>query len=185
MAHPETLFQDIKVTADEIGIRRIGTAELWKSLKEGYEDFNAKPSFGIFLVVIYPLVALLLTLFVDGRNPRGSLIHFIAQSGDSFFATERRSGPAFGTSSPEILWQPVQPNRSTIAKALSMRAPCGTRTSCAWHFRQAASTCCFGSIGSSQWWSGCQPYVCSHSSCCSRVLGVWAAVMNEVPRSWP
>jgi len=68
MAHPETLFQDIKVTADEIGIRRIGTAELWKSLKEGYEDFNAKPSFGIFLVVIYPLVALLLTLFVDGRN---------------------------------------------------------------------------------------------------------------------
>jgi uncharacterized membrane protein len=68
MAHPETLFQDIKVTADEIGIRRIGVTDLWKSLQEGYEDFNAKPSFGIFLVVIYPLVALLLTLFVVGRN---------------------------------------------------------------------------------------------------------------------
>jgi uncharacterized membrane protein len=68
MAHPETLFQDIKVTSSEIGIRKIGVRELWKSLQEGYEDFNAKPSFGIFLTFIYPLFALLLTFFVVGQN---------------------------------------------------------------------------------------------------------------------
>jgi uncharacterized membrane protein len=68
MPHLETLFQDIKVTSSEIGIRKIGVRELWTSLQEGYEDFNAKPSFGIFLVVIYPLFALLLTLFVLRRN---------------------------------------------------------------------------------------------------------------------
>jgi len=68
MAHPETLFQDIKVSSDEIGIRRIGVSELWKSLQEGYEDFNAKPSFGIFLLVIYPLFALLLSFFVAAQN---------------------------------------------------------------------------------------------------------------------
>jgi uncharacterized membrane protein len=66
MAHPETLFQDIAVTSSEIGIRKIGVRDLWESLKEGNEDFNAKPSFGIFLAVIYPLFALLLTLFVVG-----------------------------------------------------------------------------------------------------------------------
>jgi uncharacterized membrane protein len=68
MAHPETLFEDIKVTSSEIGVCKIGVRELWKSLKEGYEDFNAKPSFGIFLTVIYPLFALLLTFFVVGQN---------------------------------------------------------------------------------------------------------------------
>ena len=68
MAHPETLFDDIKVTSSEIGIRKIGVDDLWRSLKQGYEDFNAKPSFGIFLCVVYPLFALLLTLFVVGEN---------------------------------------------------------------------------------------------------------------------
>jgi uncharacterized membrane protein len=68
MAHLDTLFRDVEVTSSEIGIRKIGVAELWKSLKEGYDDFNAKPTFGFFLVVIYPLVALLLSLFVVGRN---------------------------------------------------------------------------------------------------------------------
>lgn len=66
MAHPETLFDDIRVASSEIGIRKIGVRDLWTSLKEGYEDFNAKPSFGIFLTFIYPLFALLLTLFVVG-----------------------------------------------------------------------------------------------------------------------
>jgi uncharacterized membrane protein len=68
MAYPETLFQDIRVTSSEIGIRKIGVRALWESLKEGYEDFNAKPSFGIFLTFIYPLFALLLTFFVVGEN---------------------------------------------------------------------------------------------------------------------
>jgi uncharacterized membrane protein len=68
MAHPETLFHDIEVTSGEIGVRKIGVRDLWKSLQEGYEDFNAKPSFGVFLLVIYPLFALLLSFFVIGEN---------------------------------------------------------------------------------------------------------------------
>jgi uncharacterized membrane protein len=68
MAHPELLFQDIRISSSEIGIRKIAVGELWQSLKEGYEDFNAKPSFGVFLAVIYPLFALLLTLFMVGQN---------------------------------------------------------------------------------------------------------------------
>jgi uncharacterized membrane protein len=66
--HPETLFQDIRVTSSEIGVRKIGVRELRQALREGYEDFNAKPSFGLFLAVIYPLFALLLTLFVLGLD---------------------------------------------------------------------------------------------------------------------
>ena len=69
MAHPETLFRHISVKSSDIGIRKIGTRDLWTSLKEGYEDFNAKPSFGIFLIVIYPLFALLLTLIAVGAKP--------------------------------------------------------------------------------------------------------------------
>jgi uncharacterized membrane protein len=68
MAHPETLFEDIRVTSGDIGVRKIGVEDLWKSLKDGYEDFNAKPTFGVFLCFIYPLIALLVTLFVLGRN---------------------------------------------------------------------------------------------------------------------
>jgi uncharacterized membrane protein len=65
----ERSFEDAVVTADEIGIRRIQLSDLWQSLKEGYDDFNAKPSLGLFLVVIYPLFALLLTLFLLGERP--------------------------------------------------------------------------------------------------------------------
>ena len=62
-------FRDIQITSNEIEVRKIGVQDLWQSLKEGYEDFNAKPSFGVFLVVIYPLTAMLLTLFLLGDNP--------------------------------------------------------------------------------------------------------------------
>ncbi len=65
----ESTFRDIQLTSSEIGIRKIGMQDLWQSLKEGYDDFNARPSFGVFLVVIYPLGALLLTLFLVGENP--------------------------------------------------------------------------------------------------------------------
>jgi uncharacterized membrane protein len=68
MAHPETLFHDMEVTSGEISVRKIGVRDLWKSLQEGYEDFNAKPSFGISLSVIYPLFALLMSFFVIGQN---------------------------------------------------------------------------------------------------------------------
>ena len=44
------IFGDVLVTTDEIGIRKIGVNDLWQSLKEGYDDFNAKPSFGVVLL---------------------------------------------------------------------------------------------------------------------------------------
>ena len=62
-------FGDVSVTADQIGIRRIQVGDLWQSLREGYDDFNARPSLGRFLLVIYPLFALLLTLFLLGERP--------------------------------------------------------------------------------------------------------------------
>lgn len=64
----ETTFRDIQVTSSEIVVRKIGMKDLLQSLKEGYDDFVAKPSFGVFLVIFYPLFALLLTLFLVGEN---------------------------------------------------------------------------------------------------------------------
>ena len=61
----EASFRDIQVRSSEIVIRKIGVKDLWQSLQEGYDDFITKPSFGVFLVVIYPLFALLLTLSGD------------------------------------------------------------------------------------------------------------------------
>src|SRR5690606_17135681 len=60
---------DVFLTADEIGIRRIQLNDLRESLRRGYEDFNARPTLGLFVLVIYPLFALLLTLFLLGERP--------------------------------------------------------------------------------------------------------------------
>lgn len=67
MAQVQT-FRDLQITTSEIAIRKIGVRDLWQSLKEGYDDFNAKPSFGVFLIIIYPLFALLLTLLLVSDN---------------------------------------------------------------------------------------------------------------------
>lgn len=64
----ETTFRDVQVTASEIEIRRIGINDLTQSLRQGYEDFVAMPSFGVFLTLTYPLFALLLTLFLVDAN---------------------------------------------------------------------------------------------------------------------
>ncbi len=64
----ETTFRDIQVTSSEIVVRKIDMKDLLQSLKEGYDDFVAKPSFGVFLIIFYPLFALLLTLFLVGEN---------------------------------------------------------------------------------------------------------------------
>jgi uncharacterized membrane protein len=68
----ELSFKDVEVRSSGIGIRKIGVRDLWQALKEGFDDVNAKPSVIIaFLVVVYPLFALLWTvIFV-----RGSLMH--------------------------------------------------------------------------------------------------------------
>jgi len=64
----EKIFRDLQVTTSEIGIRKIGVNDLWQVLKEGFDDFKAKPSHVMFLCLIYPLFALLLTLFLIGEN---------------------------------------------------------------------------------------------------------------------
>lgn len=64
----EKSFRDVQVRLSEIKIREIGVKDLRQALKEGFDDFNAKPSLVAFLIVIYPLFALLLTLFLVGEN---------------------------------------------------------------------------------------------------------------------
>jgi len=64
----ELLFRDVQVTSSEIEICKIGVKDLWQSLKEGFDDFNASPTVIVFLFVFYPLLALLLTLFMTGQN---------------------------------------------------------------------------------------------------------------------
>src|SRR4030095_5808812 len=66
---PAQSFRDVQVTSSEIGIRTIGLNDLWQSLKEGYDDFSAAPTVGMFLaVLLYLLFALLFTLFWVGEN---------------------------------------------------------------------------------------------------------------------
>jgi uncharacterized membrane protein len=69
----EKALRDINITSSEIRIRRIDIKDLWQALKEGFDDFNAKPSSVFFLCIVYPLFALFLTLFLIGQN----LLHLI------------------------------------------------------------------------------------------------------------
>ncbi len=62
-------FRDVQVASNDIGVRTIGLNDLWQSLKEGYDDFNAMPVFGmVLLAVLFPLFALLLSLALVGSN---------------------------------------------------------------------------------------------------------------------
>ncbi len=70
----EKSFRDIQVRSNEIGVRTIALNDLWQSLKEGYDDFNATPAVGMFLtVLLFLLFALLLTLSLVGKN-----LHYLA-----------------------------------------------------------------------------------------------------------
>jgi len=69
----EGTFRDIQITASEVVIRKIGVKDLWQALREGFDDFTAKPSHVVFLCIIYPLLALLLTLVLVGQN----LLHLV------------------------------------------------------------------------------------------------------------
>ncbi|MDA1073131.1 MAG: DUF2189 domain-containing protein [Proteobacteria bacterium] len=64
----EVLFSDLQISSNDIRIRKIGLNDLRQSLIEGYHDFNAKPSFGLFLIVMYSLFALLFTRIILGEN---------------------------------------------------------------------------------------------------------------------
>ena len=64
----ENTYSDIHLETSEPEIRKIGERDLWQALKKGLEDFNAHPSFVVFLFVVYPLFALLVSLFVIGED---------------------------------------------------------------------------------------------------------------------
>jgi uncharacterized membrane protein len=64
----EKTFREFQVPASEIEIRKIGVADLWQALRQGYDDFTAHPTHIVFICVLYPLFALLLTLFLIGEN---------------------------------------------------------------------------------------------------------------------
>lgn len=64
----EKTFRDFQIPANEIEINKIGISDLWQALRRGYDDFTAHPTHIVFICVIYPLTALLLTLFLSGEN---------------------------------------------------------------------------------------------------------------------
>ena len=66
MAH--ALFRDIQIPASAVEVRKIGFQDLWQSLREGYADFSANPSFVVFLLLIYPFFAVLWSLLFVGQN---------------------------------------------------------------------------------------------------------------------
>lgn len=65
----ERTFHEMPMPAIGLEVRKITVADLRQSLKEGYSDFNAWTSFYAFLVLIYPLFALLVSL------PRETLLY--------------------------------------------------------------------------------------------------------------
>ena len=63
-------FEDICLSADEIKIRKIRLKDLWQSLREGTNDYSAKPHSIPLLILFYSLFALLFTLFAFGQQLR-------------------------------------------------------------------------------------------------------------------
>lgn len=63
-----TSFSELQISSSDIAINKITTRDLWFSLRQGVADFNTKPTYGVFLAVIYPLFALLFTLTLTGGN---------------------------------------------------------------------------------------------------------------------
>lgn len=63
-------FEDICLTPEDFQIRRITLDDLWSSLRQGYDDFGAKPSSIPLMILFYSLFALLFTLFAFGEELR-------------------------------------------------------------------------------------------------------------------
>ncbi|WP_426954997.1 DUF2189 domain-containing protein [Muricoccus radiodurans] len=53
---------------DEPLIRRIGAAEVWDALREGWEDFQAHPTQLVFLGILYPVLGFVIGYAASGRN---------------------------------------------------------------------------------------------------------------------
>lgn len=65
MAHGTAIAQDAR-GADEPTVRTIGVQDLKEALRRGLDDFQAKPSHLIFLGIIYPIAALILSRMTFG-----------------------------------------------------------------------------------------------------------------------
>lgn len=66
----EATFEDIRLHASDIKVRKITLKDLAQSLREGYEDYGAKPSSVPLLFLFYALFALVFTLFAFGQDLR-------------------------------------------------------------------------------------------------------------------
>lgn len=66
----EVAFEDICLKASEVRVRKISLNDLWQSLREGYQDYGAKPSSIPLLILFYSLFALVFTLFAFDRELR-------------------------------------------------------------------------------------------------------------------
>ena len=56
----EMAITDADASPDRPMIRKIGPADLWDVLAKGVDDFKAKPSHVLLLVILYPIVGLIL-----------------------------------------------------------------------------------------------------------------------------
>jgi uncharacterized membrane protein len=66
----ESEFKEICLRHDQIQVRKINLGDLWLSLRQGYEDYSAKPSSIPLIILFYSLFALVFTLFSFGEQLR-------------------------------------------------------------------------------------------------------------------
>ena len=64
----EKALTDADASPDHPTIRKIGPADLWDVLARGIDDFKAKPSHVLLLVILYPIVGLILIRLSAGYD---------------------------------------------------------------------------------------------------------------------
>ena len=64
----EKAITDAYASPDRPMIRKIGPADLWDVLTRGVDDFKAKPSHVLLLVILYPIVGLILIRLAAGYD---------------------------------------------------------------------------------------------------------------------
>lgn len=63
-------FEEARLRADDVSIRKISLADLWQSLREGYKDYAVTPHSFLLIAFFYFLVALIVTLSWSGQELR-------------------------------------------------------------------------------------------------------------------
>src|SRR5690606_15397044 len=51
-----------------LNVRRIEIGDLYDCVRAGYEDFMAKPSHAMFIIIFYPLIGVVLVALTSGTN---------------------------------------------------------------------------------------------------------------------